>query len=368
MATELKLPQGTWTNPDNEMVATATSWALLLPAYGVFQRLLSRGFLARGYRRGGVRRPGQQPDDRDGRREPVRHAASAWRISNAPPPARARSPSRTASTPPMSAGTPNPTWAISRSGNRTCRCSISAARSLPNSGGAGKYRGGCSFISTWLINKTDPSAPGHLGAFLARVRQCRHVRRLSGADLPDASRGAQHEHRRADRQGRSRCRMRIGTDPAQSELETRSSRASTRRRKGPTSPRRTRRATSSPMPTMAAAASATCWSAIPVKTACGCRERLPDPRSRGAGVRHRAHRGQRRRSGARSSMPPASGAGACAAAPGAGDARCRTGSPRSGSASRSARFRAGSAQDVCAAPCKLSARFAKEFRELLETR
>ncbi|RUV30738.1 5-oxoprolinase, partial [Mesorhizobium sp. M1A.T.Ca.IN.004.03.1.1] len=37
MATELKLPKGTWTNPDNEMVATATSWALLLPAYGVFQ-------------------------------------------------------------------------------------------------------------------------------------------------------------------------------------------------------------------------------------------------------------------------------------------------------------------------------------------
>ena len=31
------------------MVATATSWALLLPAYGVFQRLMSRGFLARGY-------------------------------------------------------------------------------------------------------------------------------------------------------------------------------------------------------------------------------------------------------------------------------------------------------------------------------
>ena len=51
MATELKLPPGTWTNPDNEMVATATSWALLLPAYGVFQRLFSRGFLARGLSR-----------------------------------------------------------------------------------------------------------------------------------------------------------------------------------------------------------------------------------------------------------------------------------------------------------------------------
>ena len=49
MATELKLPHGTWTNPDNEMVATATSWALLLPAYGVFQRLLSRSFIGRGF-------------------------------------------------------------------------------------------------------------------------------------------------------------------------------------------------------------------------------------------------------------------------------------------------------------------------------
>ena len=31
MATELNLPEGTWTNPDNEFCATATSWALLLP-------------------------------------------------------------------------------------------------------------------------------------------------------------------------------------------------------------------------------------------------------------------------------------------------------------------------------------------------
>ncbi|TIX37191.1 MAG: 5-oxoprolinase, partial [Mesorhizobium sp.] len=26
---------------------------------------------------------------------------------------------------------------------------------VPNSGGAGKYRGGCSFLSTWLVSKTD---------------------------------------------------------------------------------------------------------------------------------------------------------------------------------------------------------------------
>ena len=74
MATELKLPEGTWTNPDNEMVATATSWALLLPAYGVFQRLVVARLPGARLCRGSVRRPGQQPDDRDGRRQPVWHA------------------------------------------------------------------------------------------------------------------------------------------------------------------------------------------------------------------------------------------------------------------------------------------------------
>lgn len=50
LATEMNLPLGTWTNPGRETVATATSWALLLPAFGCFQRMLSRGFLARGFK------------------------------------------------------------------------------------------------------------------------------------------------------------------------------------------------------------------------------------------------------------------------------------------------------------------------------
>ncbi|WP_035769650.1 hydantoinase B/oxoprolinase family protein [Arthrobacter castelli] len=50
LATDMNLPLGTWTNPDKETVATATSWALLLPAFGCFQRMLSRGFLGRGYK------------------------------------------------------------------------------------------------------------------------------------------------------------------------------------------------------------------------------------------------------------------------------------------------------------------------------
>lgn len=50
LATGMNLPEGTWTNPGRHDVATATSWALLLPAFGLFQRLLSRGFLGRGFK------------------------------------------------------------------------------------------------------------------------------------------------------------------------------------------------------------------------------------------------------------------------------------------------------------------------------
>ena len=49
LATELHLPKGTWCNPDNHFVATATSWALLLPAFGIFQRLTGRAFFSRGF-------------------------------------------------------------------------------------------------------------------------------------------------------------------------------------------------------------------------------------------------------------------------------------------------------------------------------
>ncbi|MER5394396.1 hydantoinase B/oxoprolinase family protein [Saccharopolyspora sp. NPDC002686] len=50
LATGMNLPPGTWTNPQVETAATATSWALLLPAFGCFQRMLSRGFLGRGFK------------------------------------------------------------------------------------------------------------------------------------------------------------------------------------------------------------------------------------------------------------------------------------------------------------------------------
>ena len=45
----MRLPLGSWTNPDSEHAATATAWALLLPTFGSFQRALSRGFTPRGF-------------------------------------------------------------------------------------------------------------------------------------------------------------------------------------------------------------------------------------------------------------------------------------------------------------------------------
>ena len=150
MATELKLPLGTWTNPDNEMVATATSWALLLPAYGVFQRLLSRGFLARGFVEevfvGQVNSPMIEMGGESQYGTPFGMAhfgdSGALAIKDG-------------------LDTAYVGWnPESDMGNieiwEQSMPMVYIGRSIvANSGGAGKYRGGCSFVSTWLINKTS---------------------------------------------------------------------------------------------------------------------------------------------------------------------------------------------------------------------
>lgn len=154
MATELKLPAGTWTNPDNEQAATATSWALLLPAYGVFQRLLSRSFMARGFveevfvgqvnspmiEMGGVSQYGTQFG--------MAHFECAAAGSGALAIKDGLDTAYVGWNPESDMGNIEiweqnmPMLYIGRS-------------IVPNSGGAGKYRGGCSFVSTWLVNKTE---------------------------------------------------------------------------------------------------------------------------------------------------------------------------------------------------------------------
>jgi acetone carboxylase, alpha subunit len=154
MATSLNLPEGTWTNPDNEQVATATSWALLLPAYGAFQRLISRGFLARGYVEevfvGQVNSPMIEMGGTSqyGTRFGMAHFECAAAGSGALAIKDGLDTAYVGWNPESDMGNIEiweqnmPMLYIGRS-------------ILPNSGGPGKYRGGCAFASTWLISKTD---------------------------------------------------------------------------------------------------------------------------------------------------------------------------------------------------------------------
>ncbi|RVO98866.1 hydantoinase B/oxoprolinase family protein [Sinorhizobium meliloti] len=154
MATEINIPHGTWTNPDNEMAATATSWALLLPAYGVFQRLLSRGFIARGFVEeafvGQVNSPMIEMGGTSqyGTGFGMAHFECAAAGSGALAIKDGLDTAYVGWNPESDMGNIEiweqnmPMVYIDRS-------------IVPNSGGAGKYRGGCAFISTWLINKTD---------------------------------------------------------------------------------------------------------------------------------------------------------------------------------------------------------------------
>ncbi len=154
MATELKLPYGSWTNPDNEMVATATSWALLLPAYGVFQRLLSRGFIARGFVEeafvGQVNSPMIEMGGTSQYGKPfgMAHFECAAAGSGALAIKDGLDTAYVGWNPESDMGNIE-IWEQNMP-------MVYIGRSiLPDSGGAGKYRGGCAFMSTWLLNKTD---------------------------------------------------------------------------------------------------------------------------------------------------------------------------------------------------------------------
>ncbi|RVG71501.1 hydantoinase B/oxoprolinase family protein [Sinorhizobium meliloti] len=154
MATEVNIPHGTWTNPDNEMAATATSWALLLPAYGVFQRLLSRGFIARGFVEeafvGQVNSPMIEMGGTSqyGTGFGMAHFECAAAGSGALAIKDGLDTAYVGWNPESDMGNIE-IWEQNMP-------MVYIGRSIvPNSGGAGKYRGGCAFISTWLINKTD---------------------------------------------------------------------------------------------------------------------------------------------------------------------------------------------------------------------
>ncbi|MEW5947196.1 MAG: hydantoinase B/oxoprolinase family protein [bacterium] len=49
LATRHNFPRGTWTNPDNDMVATGIAWFFLIPGFTGMFRSLARAFFARGF-------------------------------------------------------------------------------------------------------------------------------------------------------------------------------------------------------------------------------------------------------------------------------------------------------------------------------
>ena len=153
LATQLKLPRGTWTNPDSEFCATATSWALLLPAYGAFQRMLSRGFLARGFLEevfvGQVNSPMIEMGgiSQYGKPFGIAHFECAAAGSGALAIKDGLDTAYVGWNPESDMGNIE-IWELDMP-------MVYLGRSiLPNSGGAGKYRGGNAFMSTWVINKS----------------------------------------------------------------------------------------------------------------------------------------------------------------------------------------------------------------------
>ena len=154
MATELKLPHGTWTNPDSEFCATATSWALLLPAFGVFQRLLSRAFIARGFVEeafvGQVNSPMIEMGGTSQYGTPfgMAHFECAAAGSGALAIKDGLDTAYVGWNPESDMGNIE-IW------EQNMPMLYLGRSMLADSGGAGKYRGGCSFLSTWLIHKTS---------------------------------------------------------------------------------------------------------------------------------------------------------------------------------------------------------------------
>ncbi len=154
LGTRTHLPEGTWCNPDSHFYATATSWVGLLPAYGVWQRLLSRGFFARGFLEevfiGQVNTPMFEVGgiDQYGKRfgsalfECAAAGSGAIGIKDGIDTG-------------YSGWNPESDMGNVEIWEQALPVLWIGRTNMVDSGGAGKYRGGVSFTSTFLIHNTD---------------------------------------------------------------------------------------------------------------------------------------------------------------------------------------------------------------------
>ncbi len=151
---ELRLPRGSVVNPDYRFVATGWAWAPVKAIFNGFLTCLSRGFFARGFLEevmtggtmgGGVEFGGKDQYGRDtggvnseatasgGGARGVRDGLdAAWQIWN-----------------------PEGDQGNAEVWEQLYPVLYLGRRLVPDSGGAGKYRGGCGFESLWMIHNTN---------------------------------------------------------------------------------------------------------------------------------------------------------------------------------------------------------------------
>jgi acetone carboxylase alpha subunit len=150
-ATEFHLPKGTWCNPDDRRTGHAYAWHFLVSGWAALWRGLSSPTSAAATWRKST--PATPTPPTGCRAAASTRTARSTRstASRLRPAVPAPAPSRTASTTPPPSGTRKATWATSRSGRWPSRCSTSGRNVKANSGGYGKYRGGCGFETLRMV-------------------------------------------------------------------------------------------------------------------------------------------------------------------------------------------------------------------------
>jgi acetone carboxylase alpha subunit len=153
MATKMILPYGSWCNPDSHFYATATSWVGLVPSFGIWQRLLSRSFQARGFLEevfiGQVNSPMIEMGGID--QYGSRFGSALFECAAAGSGARGTLDGIDTG---YCGWNPESDMGNVEIWEQTMPMLWMGRTNLVDSGGAGKYRGGIAFASLWRIHRT----------------------------------------------------------------------------------------------------------------------------------------------------------------------------------------------------------------------
>lgn len=174
MATDMHLPPGTWTNPLDEKCATSCSWVLLSVGFAAFQRLLSRAFLARGFREeifvGGVPTPFMEGGGINQFGE--LYGAGNFECASGGSGARGIMDGLDTG---YAIWNPEADMGNAEVWEMTFPFLYLGRRNTIDSAGAGKYRGGTGFTSVWKVHRTpmtNLNTKEHSGRVLDQAGIC----------------------------------------------------------------------------------------------------------------------------------------------------------------------------------------------------